>query len=629
MSINKLISHQYKFLAGMTLGLAFLFASCEKLLNVDDSNSVELSNHYNNFNDADNAIKGIYGKLMKLVDRIIVLNELRGDLMDIVPGNATPDQIELNNHNAAPDNYYCDTAPFFEVILNCNDVLANFEKMRIENKLNTKNFEYRYAEVVSVRCWVYLQMAIHFGKLPYLEKPLVTVDDLKNQTLYPELEYEEILSRLAQSMRALPESSLDVEMAAPLFAASASTTDNINLKMLLLNKHFVFGDVLLYNHDYWDAAAQYLKVITDAEAKGWTGIGATTLYKARYNSDFSASDSYFYIAYLRNQQNSIDAYGNRWNEIFILPSTDRNLASEMINMIEYKARFAPQYPLVELFGYTGKGKYQLKPSKYAIEDLWEPQMQQNGSIQFDGRGRQSAFDFVDGNPVVIKYLYDYHPKTNNGLVTRLNFSEFEPNENNVNGKWFIYRTGLLHLRYAEAANRAGFPDLADALLQRGVRDKYNWSGRGNDVEGIQYSGYPPGPYPEHSVPYPYPFYLDARSNTGYNQYQYFNESWSAAGSIRRRAYVRAISVPEELRPLSHNDSIIWMEKLLLQEAALECGFEGYRWGDLLRIAHRKNKEDGQGAGTELLNELIGNKFEKEGRTPPDLTTTDKWFLKRK
>ena len=610
---------------------AIWLASCEKLLDVNNTNSVYIENHYNNFNDADNAIIGIYGKLMELVDRVVVLNELRGDLMDIVPGNATADQIMLNNHTATADNYYSNLAPFFEVVLNCNDALANFDKMKAENKLSAKDYEFRYADVTTVRCWVYLQMAIHFGRIPYVTQPLVTVDDLKNTALFPEKDYEEILAELANSMRALPAATLDVEMTAPLFAAEASATGNINLKMLLLNKHFVFGDVLLYNHQYVEAATHYLRVIEDALAKGWTGVSVKALYKAQLSSDFNPSDSRFYISYLRDQHSNPVSYGSRWNEMFRLPSTDRNLASEMINMFEYKSRFAPQYPLIELFACTGRGNYQLKPSKYAIEDLWDAQMQRNDIVRFDGRGRQAAFDFVDGKPVVIKYLYDYHPGENNGLVTSLNFNAFEPNENNLNGKWYVYRAGLLLLRYAEAANRAGYPDLADALLQIGVRDKYNvgsWGGSGSNVEGVQYSGYPPADANTPSVPYPYPFFLDARSNTGYNQYQYFDEPWTDMLSLRRRAYLQRIRVPEG-ETYAKNDSILWMEKLLLQEAALECGFEGHRWGDLLRIAHRKNKFDGNNSGTELLNEAIRQKFEKEGREAPPTITPDNWFLKRK
>ena len=610
---------------------ALWFASCDKILDVNNTNSVELNDHYNNFNDADNAIMGIYAKLMKLVDRVIVLNELRGDLMDVTE-NATLDQVALNNHTATSDNYYCNLAPFYEVILNCNDVLSNFDKMREEKKLSEADYLFRYADVMTARCWLYLQMVIHFGHLPYITQPFVTIDDLKNENLFPVMGYEEILMKLTEAMRSIPETVLDVNMSAPLFAASSSATDNINLKMFLLNKHFVFADILLYNHQYTEAAQHYLRVIEDAEAQGWTNIGINTLYKVRNGGDFSRTSAYFYIGYNRGTVGT-DGYGNKWNDIFMLPSTNRDLGAEIINMFEYKE----QFPLIELFAPNERGKYQIKPSLYAIDDLWEAQGQRDSRNTFDGRGRNASFAYVDGKPVIIKYLYDYYKSNSddaNRAETSLNYNELV-NAYQLRGKWFIYRAGLLILRYAEAANRAGFPDLAHALLQGGIRGKYNWEGYGwssTNVAGHQYSSWRPAttttpPIP--GTPYPPPFYLDARKNTDANEFEQYNAKWSDYGGMRNRAFVANISRPEleDGQTFGKRDSILWLESALLNEAALECGFEGFRWGDMIRIAHRRNNDDG--TGTALLNDMLSKKFEKENKTPPHLTWDNNVFLPRK
>ena len=626
-----------KYLSALVLVFLLALPSCDKMLDAKNTNDVEYDHHYNNFNDADNAIIGIYGKLMGLVDRVIVLNELRGDLMDVT-ANATFDQISLNNHTASHNNHYCDLAPFYEIILNCNDVLANFVKMKEEKKMSADNFEFRYAEVMTVRCWTYLQMAIHFGSIPYIEKPFVTVDDLKDASRYPVLPYEQILAKLVACMRELSEPVLNVRMNAPLFAAAASATDNVNLKMFLLNKHFVFGDLLLYSHQYAAAADQYLKVITDAENQGWANVGTTTLYKVRNGGDFSSSNSHFYIGYVRGQTSS-EGYGNKWNQIFMYPSTNRDLSAEMINMFEYKASFSPQYPLIELFAPNGKGKYQLKPSQYAIDDLWNAQDHRGSrNVRFDGRGIGSAFDWYNGQPVVIKYLFDYYkrnevifPLNMDVVEMRLNLTDHE-DVNRLNGRWFIYRAGLLHLRYAEAANRAGYPDLALAMLQGGIRSRYGWSRPTTDPPtpscgwaNLQYySGYRPSGV-EASVRYPDPFFLDGRSNTSANECDYVAaRPWSSHEGIRNRAYVQNVPVPALT---NKQDSIFWMEEVLLQEAALECGFEGFRWGDLVRIAHRKNADNG--TGTAFLNEQLRKKFEKEGKAAPQFSSENDWFLQRK
>jgi hypothetical protein len=255
---------------------------------------------------------------------------------------------------------------------------------------------------------------------------------------------------------------------------------------------------------------------------------------------------------------------------------------------------------------------------------------QKNSFQFDGRGRESSFDEVNGQPVALKYIYEYYPQTTDATRTiHLDYNGTQ-NESLKKGRWIIQRTAMLHLRYAEAANRAGYPDIAYALLNNGIQANYDWLNKDGSVrpdkEGTQYTGYKPISDKAFSVPYPYPFYLDARYNGGFRNPQYttINGPWQTNYGIRTRA-----NLINTVRPdwaLGKADSIRWMEEALLTEAALELGFEGHRWGDMLRIARRKNADDG--SGTAYLNAMLAGKFNKEGKATPVLSA-NKWFLPRK
>ncbi|MBO5663440.1 MAG: hypothetical protein J6R95_01500, partial [Bacteroidales bacterium] len=60
--------------------------------------------------DADAAVMGVYSKFMDLADEVIVLNEVRADLMDVTD-NATPDMLALSNHQVKNNNLYCNAGP--------------------------------------------------------------------------------------------------------------------------------------------------------------------------------------------------------------------------------------------------------------------------------------------------------------------------------------------------------------------------------------------------------------------------------------------------------------------------------------------------------------------------------------
>jgi hypothetical protein len=604
-------------LAPLVYTAALMFASCADALEVLNENDVDADKHYNNFNDADNAILGIYGKLLGLADRVIILNELRADLMDITP-NATADMTAICNHTADAANIYCDLSPFYEVILNCNDVLENFDRMKSENKLSRADYEYRYADVTTVRCWVYLQLAIHFGRIPYVTAPLTTVDDLKDIRMFPEKTFDELLQELLRCMEEIPVKN--ISSASPF---ANTVADGYNLNMLFLNKKLMLADLYLWTGNFLKAAEYYYSVIEEAEIQMFSG-SENYAYKVDGYVWDGTNEPRFQVCYVRYKGADLNSYRNKWKEIFSRSSTDSELRREMITMWYYDARSEDtKSPMVELFANTGKGLYRLKPSQWAIDSLWETQVQRENNFVFDGRGRQASFDFVNGQPVVIKYLYDYYPQaTDNNRTINLEYNSLQ-NEYAQPGKWFVYRAGLLHLRYAEAANRQGYPDLAYALINDGIRDHFDWnmedgSSKRTNKEGVQYSGYPPANDSVNSVAYPPPFFLDARFNDA--PFEYHREPWRDSYGIRRRAWVQNVAKPVEV--VTGEDSIRWMEEVILREAALECGFEGHRWGDLLRIAMRMNKEGKN--GTEYLNDLLA-------KAKPNLPylTPENWFLPKR
>ena len=601
----------------------YIGTGCSKMLETQDKNAVEADKHYNNFNDADNAILGIYGKLMGLVDRIVILNELRADLMDITE-NSTADMVGINNHTATAYNKYCDLVPFYDIILNCNDVLANFDKMKDENKLSTDDYVFRYSDVVTVRCWVYLQLAIHFGSIPYITEPLLTVADLEDNSRFTVMSFDRILEELIACMKKLE--FMDLSTGSPLYGSSTNP-DGEDMRMFFLNKRIMLGDLYLWTDQYVEAATQYYRVIEEAEIKMFSG-SENRAYKIYCYVWDNTNEPGFQVTYVRYKGSDLNSFRNKWKEMFNRPSTNAELRQEMITMFSYNTKFAPQYPLIEIFANTGKGKYRLKPSDWAINGLWETQIQRENNFVFDGRGRESSFDYINGQPVVLKYLYDYYPYvTDANRTIHLQYQSTD-REYTQQGKWFIYRAALLNLRYAEAANRAGYPDLAYALLNNGIRSYYDWSNAdgslrsGSEKEGVQYSGYRPEGDSELSVPYPEPFYLDGRFNDLPGPF--IRAPWRDGGGIRNRGCVQNTPRPEWV--VNKTDSIRWMEEALLAEGALELGFEGHRWGDMLRIALRKNKDNG--TGMQFLNEILSKKFEYTGKPAPEITPAN-LYLPRK
>ena len=137
------------------------------------------------------------------------------------------------------------------------------------------------------------------------------------------------------------------------------------------------------------------------------------------------------------------------------------------------------------------------------------------------------------------------------------------------GKWFLSRAATIHLHYAEAANRAGYPKLAYALVNRGIGytfDSIPGLGGTRNVTNMQNTLFLPDPYN-----------FDARNGDAPS----FRNTWYRNAGIRGRANLKLVTLPA-------TDSVTNVENMIINEDALELAYEGQRWPDLLRIAIRRN-----------------------------------------
>ena len=622
-----------KITTGITLItlLSVSLSSCQDMIDTNAQEVVEASENYHNVYDADNAIWGLYGKVQNLAENVVVLNELRADLMDVT-SNATQDQVDLNSHQETSANKYCDPTPFFEVILNANDILYNFKKMLADNRISRDDYGPRYSDVVAIRCWAYLQLGIHFKDVPYVTNPLLSIDSLTINGLFPTRTLDELIPQLISEMESVPTKETNT-LSSFYGKTITDNSKSFYLNLQFIDKHILLGDLYLWNDQFVEAATQYKAYMDAADA-----LSSKTNIENKVSTWVWASpnEPRFQICYQRYKDQDVNSFRNMWKEIFYRSSTDAGTSStiglqdEMIWMMSFSGSSNSVSPFIKLFANTGQGLYQLKPSSYAIDSLWNTQVQQSNGFVFDGRGRESSYDYVNGQPVVLKYLYDYYAvdNTDANKTIHLNYNNFT-NQYTKPGKWFLYRAALLHLRYAEAANRAGYPRLAYALLNNGVKGNYDWvksngNSRANKV-GVQYSSFPPANDSIAAVPYPAPFYLDARQNDA--PYPFLRSPWRDNGGIRNRANLLSITKPASV--VTTADSIQWIEKALIKEAALECGFEGQRWGDLLRIARRNNKRDGAGSVASIMNAAVAHKFNAAGSGSGSITDANLFLPMKK
>jgi len=526
-------------------------ASCKKMLDVVPEDRIDESQMYRDRADADAAVIGIYGKFLGLAKQYVFLNELRADLMDITP-NSDPYMIELSNHAVSQENPYASPRPFYELILNCNDVMKNFNIMVKQSRMSVDEYQKRYSDIGALRSWLYLQLGIHFGSVPYITSPLENVAQVKNLDSFPKTSFDALLDSLINFTEQLPYKE---SYAYPTGTSLVVTIDGSSTNKVFINKPGLMGDLYLWKGEYLKAATAYKKILTSEDNAASIDL-LFNYYRLGYSATNFAETS---VGYSKSQDESslINSVTTGWRSMFALPNTNRSWNGEWVWSLPYSAIQKPGNPFIEVFSAT-YGKYQLKASQAAI-DKWNGQTQRNG-IPYDARGRLS-FTNESGKSVITKF-------TDNAVaLTPLNKT----------GNWNILRAAGVHLKFSEAANRDGKGKLAWALLNLGIKISFY---NGSYTYGIKIpANINPANMDElntQMTPYPEPYFFDARENS-----DIVRGKWYRNIGIRSRANV--VALPEALQT-----DMLGLEDKLIEEGALELAFEGTRWSDLMRIARRRN-----------------------------------------
>jgi hypothetical protein len=545
-----------RHITGLVLSLMVLtglLRSCEKFLEVPPQDLLTYDQHFRDKYDADAAVRGIYGKLVYLAGQYVILNELRADLMDVTD-NADVYLRELNLHQVSAGNPYADPTLFYSVINNCNDALQNFDIMLGDLKFSREEYNQRYSDIATLRSWLYLQLVIHFGEVPYITVPVDRVDDLDHLTdgTFPVLDIETMVDTLVGFMESLP-------YMAPYTDPSFRTIiDGFDTRIMFIDKEIFLGDLYLWQGNYLAAASTYKNVMV-------RDIGQNNFdsYKLCFGEPYTLP--HFNSGYVRYYWQDKNSELNNWPTMFSSPQT-ADYYCEWTWALYFHDSYPPPNPFLDIFSKEA-GRYLLKPAQ-AVMDDWDAQIQQN-TFKKDFRGENGSYKMTGGDPVITKFISVYDP--------------LHPFERG--GQWHLWRTGGLHLRFIEAANRDGEYRLSAALMNMGIRTTYGVPGA-VDVTYLERT----------NLPFPYDF--DGRS-AGPSQIPAGTRGpWHRNIGVRGRVYLESREIPAA-------DSLLTIENLVLDEGALELAFEGHRWADLVRISIRRNDPS-------ILADRVYAKLQKAG-----------------
>lgn len=599
--------------------------SCEDMLTMDSDYVIYYDeDHLKTPADTANSLVGIIAQLQTVADRTNILGEVRGDLVN-VSSSAYKDLQDIANFDLnaiSENNKYNNPRDYYNIINNCNYFLAYADTTARDNRGNYI-FEKEYAQIKTIRAWVYLQLALNYGKVPFYTDPILKESDVEKVNTRKGI--AEICSYFIEDL--IPYRNVDFP--------SLKSVGTVYLANCFFPTEVVLGDLYLWRAsvtknqpDYLEAAKCYYtwitaeKVLGDGSKKNIYHIdnnsattitipsagtfiplagGYSSLFSSSAISTYSASDLVTAIP-----MDSASASGN-YSEI-------RGL---------YNNSSTTQYslsPSQSLFDLSRSQIYNLVAADGSIYDLpIFDESYQNGDLRLFANWSTSS-------------ISDYSFQT----VSKVDMRHV-----------WIYRKTDLYLRLAEAMNSAGYPRFAYAVLATGLSTKvlrdsvasycnttdslmleniFNKAdvmdnnfvarnGAGGTLSSYDIGIHSRGcGYTEKNPYYTYP-----ADSTYYKTILAELKADPANADkdpklIERMARIEWRNTPEALEKEQ-----LAVDKLLLDEMALESCFEGKRYYDLMRFGYRHDAT--------WLSEPIKARAAAAGKTiSTDLSNKDNWFI---
>jgi hypothetical protein len=501
--------------------------SCDALLNADSERyTFDEDFQMKSAHDTIYSMVGIMTQLQKLGDRYVLLGELRSELMT-TNDNASRYLKEINDFNISDSNPYVNLKDYYAVINSCNYLTHYIDTSY--TKLNDKAMMRSYAAAKGIRAWTYLQLALNFDTVAYYTNPITTVSDATKS--YQRIE----LTALADSLIA------DLEPLKNVPAMSLGTFGAFKGGLSILPIKFILGDLYLWKGDYANAAKSYYDLM----------YSTSRTISSDFTSSWTVDNKKVFVSYTPD-----------WNDIFA-PSSAENIAT-----LGSSATYGQQFS-VDSLSYH----YDIAPTNIALNN-WKSTIYYVDSITIGEGDLRAHGSYYQVNERNSTKLNDYDPSVNPYIT------KYQMMNTNTEKCLVIYRNSLLYLRYAEAVNRLGCPQLAFLVIKKGLTNLTTSPAIiRNEVLAVGHGSTPS-----------YMNFADNRffTNIGIRQRGLGNTN------LDKLVYVIP-TLPNKA------DSITFVENAIVDELALEMAFEGNRFHDLMRIALRRGKP-------EFLADKVSSKF---------------------
>jgi len=600
-----------------------LSGSCEKFFDPEQALIVDESNYFTDWNEYRAAELGLYALQQELVAQLVVLGELRGDMLTVTE-NADRDLLEVNLHQVYPGNKYGSPLNFYTLIGACNRLSTRLEQDHPEVLKDSTNniYDRLYGEVLCMRAWAYFNAVRIFKEVPYVWPSLTTAEEITEYVSQSKTVINPVTIIYGPDGYANDTIYGDTVVLERMFLDLPAIIDTFTRQLeedvkLVGVLHNLVNEDPTWDVTIWNRSAMYCLLGQMYLEIGNFGMAIRNFDRImrfqRYNEVEGTNVRYG----LDNK-----FYRGNWKNIF--SGVDRD---EHIMTLWFNKSYQQQNLFQSLFSTQSPNQYMLKPTPYAVY-TWESMWIEFKRLEYDNPELTTldpeypgiAGDYSRGHNVSYVYQRDGINLENDEVrdMLKLKAKQNEPalqemmagvdtvvykftlgkNSFDQDANFPIFRAAGIHLYYAEIYARWRFKDPNGRVVPKVFECLTVLNDGTYDNEPRQ---------------------LGVRGRVG------FGTNFEAI-SLTDPIYIHDPITNQVSGYLDYTNNLnakqIYLEDQVMEERAREMAFEGERFYDLMRIARRRGDPA-------YLADKVAAKFESplKEQIREHLMNEENWYLK--
>ncbi|MCR5394846.1 MAG: RagB/SusD family nutrient uptake outer membrane protein [Bacteroidales bacterium] len=182
----------------LVAGVAGGFASCDDFFEPETADALSGDDYMSSTTEMTTGFLGIMTKMQAIGDKAIYLTDTRGEMLEPTDQSIAELIAIYNYDDDLSGNSYADPAGYYDVIIACNDYMANMQDFIAkypERVGETDYYNGLYASAIRVKAWAYLTLAEIYGQALWFDDPITEVKDVTDTSVFQHMETEQIVDK--------------------------------------------------------------------------------------------------------------------------------------------------------------------------------------------------------------------------------------------------------------------------------------------------------------------------------------------------------------------------------------------------------------------------------------------------